>query len=183
MRASKSPIAALWGLLILSASPAGWAEVTATGPSGFSLKIETTVAGAPTDAFNHFIQIGRWWNAAHTYSGDAANLALSAKPGGCFCETLPGGGFVKHMDVVYAAPGKTLRLFGGLGPLQGMGAAGALTFDFKAEGANTRVTVTYVVSGFAPGPGLAPLATPVDGVLMGQLARFKHFAETGKPTG
>jgi hypothetical protein len=155
--------------------------VTASGPSGFSLKIDITVAGTPADAFNRFIQIGRWWDPAHSYSGDAANMALTAKPGGCFCETLPGGGFAKHMGVVYAAPGKSLRLVGGLGPLQGMGASGALTFDFKADGANTHVTVTYIVSGFAPGPGLAPLATPVDGVLTGQLTRFKRFVETGKP--
>src|SRR5690349_14228561 len=128
------------------------------------------------------MQIGRWWNPAHTYSGDAANLALSAKPGGCLCETLPGGGFVKHMDVVYAAPGKALRLVGGLGPLQGMGAAGAMTFDFKAEGAITRVTVTYIVSGFAPGAGLAAIAPPVEGVLAEQLTRFKRFTETGKPS-
>jgi hypothetical protein len=172
---------ALWWLLAAAATSAGWTEVTASGPSGFSLKTEITVAGTPADTFNRFIQIGRWWDPAHTYSGDAANMALTAKPGGCFCETLPGGGFVKHMDVVYAAPGKSLRLVGGLGPLQRMGASGALSFDFEAEGANTRLTATYVVSGFAPGPGLAPLATPVDGVLGEQLTRLKRFAETGKP--
>src|SRR5689334_1812369 len=145
MRAIKALTTASLGLFAVSATSAGWAEVTASGPSGFSLKLETTIAGTPADAYSHFTQIGRWWNPAHTYSGDAANLTLSAKPGGCFCETLPGGGFVKHMDVAYAAPGKAVRLLGGLGPLQGMGASGALTFDFKADGPITRLTVTYVV--------------------------------------
>jgi hypothetical protein len=182
MRTTKALSTALWGLLAVAATPVGWAEVTASGPSGFSLKVETTIAGTPADAYSHFMQIGRWWDPAHTYSGDAANLALSAKVGGCFCETLPGGGFVKHMDVVYAAPGQAVRLLGGLGPLQGMGASGALTFAFKADGAITRVTVTYVVSGFAPGAGLAPIAQPVEGVLTEQMARFKRFTETGKPT-
>lgn len=182
MRTSKSLTTAFWGLLALSATRSGWAEVTGIGPSGFGLKTETTVAGTPTDAFNRFMQIGRWWNPAHSYSGDGANLALSAKPGGCFCETLPGGGFVKHMDVVYAAPGKLLRLSGGLGPLQGMGASGAMTFEFKAEGPNTHLTVTYIVSGFVAGQGFATLAPAVDGVLSEQVGRFKRFAETGKPT-
>jgi hypothetical protein len=86
------------------------------------------------------------------------------------------------MDVVYAEPGKALRLTGGLGPLQQMGATGAMTFDFKADGTNTRLTVTYVVTGFVAGQGFATLAPAVDGVLAEQVARFTHFAETGKPT-
>jgi hypothetical protein len=177
MRSIDSLTAGLLGLAAVAASPLGWAEVTASGPSGFSLKTEVTVAGTPADAFNRLTQIGRWWSPEHSYSGEAANLALSAQPGGCFCETLPGGGFVKHMDVVYAAPGKTLRLVGGLGPLQGMGATGALTFELKADGPNTRI-----------GPAMgdkdaAALAGAVDGVLNEQLTRFKRFAETGKPGG
>jgi len=181
MRSIKSLATGLAGLWAVLAIPAAQAEVTAIGPSGFSLKIDTSVAGTPTDAFNRLMQIGRWWNGEHTYSGNAANLTLTAQPGGCFCETLPGGGFVKHLDVVYVAPGKTLRLAGGLGPLQAMGATGAMTFDLKAEGANTRLTVTYVVSGFVSGQGFATLAPAVDGVLAEQVARFKRFAETGKP--
>ena len=60
----------------------------------------------------------------------------------------------------------------------------AVTIDigFKAEGAITRVTVTYIVSGFAPGAGLAAIAPPVEGVLAEQLTRFKRFTETGKPS-
>jgi len=76
------------------------------------------------------------------------------------------------MDVVYAAPGKALRLVGGLGPLQEMGVSGALTFTLKAESAGvTRVTVSYAVSGFAP-QGFADLAPAVDAVLGEQLARY-----------
>jgi hypothetical protein len=182
MRPIKLPAMAFWGLLGVLASAAGRADVTGIGPSGFSLKIETTVAGPQADAFKRLTQIGRWWDPAHTYSGNGANLALSAKPGGCFCETLPGGGFVKHMDVVYAAPGKTLRLAGGLGPLQAMGATGTMSFDLTADGVNTRLTVTYFVSGFVAGQGFATLAPAVDGVLTEQVARFTRFAETGKPT-
>ena len=167
-------------LLVLAAAESH-AEVTASGPSGFSLKIELPVTVAPTEAFRRFLEIGQWWNSEHTYSGKSANLRLESKAGGCFCETLPDGGFVKHMDVVYSAPGKVLRLAGGLGPLQGMGATGIMGFQFKPEGATTRIILTYTVSGFGTGKGLAEVALPVEGVLTEQLTRFKRFAETGKP--
>lgn len=170
-------------LLLVVAAPAG-ATVTASGASGFSLKLETTVAASPDDAFARLVQIGQWWSSAHSYSGDAANMTLDGKPGGCFCEKLPKGGFVRHMDVVFFAPGQALRLQGGLGPLQDLGASGVMAFAFKSEGAgskNTRVTLTYTVSGFGAGKGLAEIAPAVEGVLAEQLARFKRFVDTGKP--
>jgi hypothetical protein len=36
-------------------------------------------------------------------------------------------GGVRHMQVVYVDPGKTLRMIGGLGPLQSMAATGSMT--------------------------------------------------------
>jgi uncharacterized protein YndB with AHSA1/START domain len=181
---SRSLITGTSVLLLAAIAPPGHAEVAASGPSGFSLKIELPIAAPPDEAFRSFIQLGRWWNPAHTYSGNASNLTLTPRPGGCFCERLPGGGFVKHMDVIYSAPGKELRLAGGLGPLQNMGAAGVMSLRFKPEAGSKSIqlTMTYTVSGFAAGPGYAPLAAPVDAVLMEQLTRFKRFAETGKAT-
>jgi hypothetical protein len=170
-------------LLVALSTPPAQGAVTASGPPGFSLKLETTVAVSPADAFGQFVQIGRWWSPTHTYSGDAHLMTLDTKPGGCFCESLPGGGFVRHMDVVFSAPGKALRLSGGLGPLQELGATGVMSFTFKPDGAAgkaTRVTLTYTVSGFATGKGLGEIAPAVDGVLSEQLSRFKHFAETGE---
>ncbi len=181
MCSSRLRALAFSAVLGVFACAVGRAEVTGSGPSGFSLKIETSVGNTPEEVFKRFTQIGRWWDPADTYSGDAANLALTAKPGGCFCETLPGGGFVEHMNVVYAAPGKAIRLSGGLGPLQAMGATGALTFEFKPDGANTRLVATYNVTGFASGQGFAKVAAAVDAMLAGQVARLTHFAETGKP--
>jgi hypothetical protein len=177
-------ITPLLGLLTVAATAAGRAEVTASGPSGFSLKIEMPVAVGPRDAFINFVRIGSWWNKEHTYSGDPpTHLTLDPRPGGCFCERLPNGGFVEHMNVVFSAPGKILRLAGGLGPLQAMGANGVMALQFNADGPNTRLIMTYIVSGFATGKGLAEIAPAVDGVLTDQLTRFKRFAETGKPTG
>ncbi|HEY7581136.1 MAG TPA: hypothetical protein VH855_26375 [Acetobacteraceae bacterium] len=171
------------GLLGALSTPSGHAAVAASGPPGFSLQLETTVSASPDHAFRDFLRIGRWWSPKHTFSGDAALMTLDAKPGGCFCESLPGGGFVRHMDVVFSAPGKTLRLEGGLGPLQGMGASGVMSLTFKPdgpEGKATRLTLTYTVSGFATGKGLGEIAPAVDGVLAEQLSRFKRFAETGE---
>ena len=76
------------------------------------------------------------------------------------------------MEVVLVKPGSTLRVTGGLGPLQAMGATGALTFTLKgaAKGATT-VIAEYAVTGYSAA-GMAELADPVDKVLAEQLARF-----------
>jgi hypothetical protein len=152
----------------LAAGPAG-AAVASAGGAGFALHHEITFPGAPAAAWARLVAPSTWWASEHTYSGDARNLALAAVPGGCWCESLPGGGFVRHMDVLYAAPGRALRLYGGLGPLQGMGASGAMTFVLKPDGATTRIVVDYVVSGYVAG-GFEKIAVAVDAVLGEQLA-------------
>ena len=162
------------------------ADVLSSSPSGFVIRIEVPVAAAPTDVYLKFFEVGRWWSEAHTYSGKASNLTLRNEPGGCFCEALPGGGFVRHASLEYSDKGKVARLSGALGPLQELGAHGLLAFNFTADKTNpaagTRLVVTYVVSGYQPDKGLAPLAEPVNGVLREQVERFKRYAETGKPT-
>ena len=157
---------------LVTLSQAATAAVVASGPGGFVIREEVVFPGAPDAAWQRLIDPAQWWNPAHTYSGSAANLSLALEPGGCWCERLPGGGFVRHMEVVYAAPGAALRLSGGLGPLQGMGAGGALTFTLKADApGTTRVIAQYAVSGFAA-DGYAEIATGVDLVLGEQLRRY-----------
>lgn len=124
--------------------------------------------------------VGGWWDPAHTYSHDARNLSLDGKPGGCFCERLPDGGGVQHMSVVYASPGKLLRLNGAIGPLQEAALAGTMTWSLSQAGGGTTVELTYTVGGFRAG-GFRDIPTVVDGVLRGQLARLKMFVETGRP--
>jgi len=148
------------------------AEVVSAGPSGFVVRTESVTARDLAAAWQRLVRVQQWWSQEHTYSGDAANLSLQLTPGGCWCEKLPGRGFVRHMEVVYVAPRHTLRLVGGLGPLQGMGAAGALTFTLKPMGpGQTTVTAEYAVSGYVPG-GFGELAAAVDGVLSEQLRRY-----------
>ncbi len=169
---------ALGLLMVCTLSNAAFAEVLAASPQGFSLKIRTHTKAAPALAYDAFVQIGQWWHPDHSYSGDAGNLSLQLTPGGAFLEKLPSGGFVKHMELVYADPGKEIRLLGGLGPLQSMGLDGALSVSFEpAEQGGTTVTMTYNVSGFTPG-GLEGLAPIVDSVQREQMERHAAYADS-----
>src|SRR5262249_24244675 len=122
-------------------------------------------------------------SGAHTYSGNSRNMTLENKPGGCFCEKLADGGFVRHGSVEFSSRGKALRLSGALGPLQGMGAYALMALSFQKAGTGPERVVTYTVSGYAPGKGYEELAAPVNGVLTDQFARLKRYVETGKADG
>ena len=159
--------------LCAAASPAG-AAVASWGSSGFELAFEGDVAAAPADAYAKFLDIAQWWSSDHTYSGSAANLSIAAVPGGCWCETLPGG-FVQHMQVVNMQPGAMLVFSGGLGPLQFMGVAGSLVATFEAKDGGTHVTLRYAVGGYAP-DNFAKLPAAVDGVLGAGFASYLAFA-------
>jgi hypothetical protein len=177
------PIAA--AALLLRAHPAS-AEVVSSSPAGFIVRIELPVAAPPGDVYSTFFEIGKWWSDSHTYSGKASNLTLRNEPGGCFCEALAGGGFVRHATLEYSDNGKVARLNGALGPLQELGAHGLLAFDFTPAdktnpAAGTRLRVTYTVSGFQPDEGFAPLAEAVNGVVKEQVERLKRLVETGTP--
>ncbi len=160
------------------------AEVTDRTEAGFKAQnsIEITSPRATVaSAYSALGEVGRWWDPAHTYSGKASNLTLRLSPGACFCENLPGGGGVRHAEVVLAQPDSgVLRLEGALGPLQEMGAFGLLTFEVKAKGAGVEVVQTYLVRDLPPGAASA-IAEPVDAVLRGQLSRFAKYVETGRP--
>lgn len=163
-------LAALAGLAC-TALPAS-AEVVQSSDTGFTVSHKVSIAAPPERAWAALIQPALWWQSDHSYSGDARNLSLDARPGGCWCEKLANGG-VEHMRVVYLAAPTTLRLVGGLGPLQAMPVTGVLTIELKPQGTGTEAILTYAVAG----SGLAPLAAPVDGVLGIQWARLKAAAE------
>ena len=125
------------------------AEVTDVAGGGFEIVEQVHVAAAPAAVYAAVIAPARWWDSRHTFSGSAANLTLDAKAGGCWCETLPDGGSALHLTVVQVVPGKSLRLRGALGPLQGMAVEGAMTFSVKSAGTGTDLKVSYVVGGYA----------------------------------
>jgi hypothetical protein len=75
------------------------------------------------------------------------------------------------MRVIYVLPGSTLRMSGGLGPLQPEAVTGVLTVTLKPEGEMTRITWDYVVGGYMRTP-LAQVAPLVDQVVGEQLLRL-----------
>jgi uncharacterized protein YndB with AHSA1/START domain len=167
-------------LALLLAGTAGAA--VQSGASGFVVHIEVPIEGPPARVYKALVgEVSQWWSPEHTWSGDSRNLVFDARPGGCFCERLPGGGGVEHMRIVYLAPPQVLRMSGALGPLQGSGLAGALTFSLTPSGKGTRLELGYSVGGYMEG-GFERVAPAVEGMLTEQVTRLRRYVETGKPT-
>ena len=154
------------------------AAVTDVAPNGFTVTIETHIKAKPEAVYASLIKPERWWASDHTFSGSAANLHLDPKAGGCWCETLPNGGAVQHLTVVYAAPGKALRMRGALGPFQSLAVDGALTFALKTAQDGTDLTVTYTLGGYNK-DGFEQLSHAADEVLSTQVERLKSLIEAG----
>jgi uncharacterized protein YndB with AHSA1/START domain len=168
-------------LLSITASPEATAAVTESHENAFTIEATVLVAATPASTYRDLTRVNLWWDPAHTWSGFAKNLKLEPKAGGCFCEKLIEGGSVQHGRVIFAQPGKMLRLQAALGPLQGMAVTGVLSFILAAEGSETRVTMTYRVAG-ALTMESAKLAPLVDQVMGTQLQRLGNFA-SGRPAG
>jgi uncharacterized protein YndB with AHSA1/START domain len=171
--------AIFWAMALGLASPAA-AAVIDSQPGGFEVREEVQVAAPPAEVYAAIGRIGQWWSSDHTYSGDARNMSLELKAGGCFCEQLKDGGGAKHMGVILVQPDRLVRLEGALGPLAGTGGIGHLAFALSPKAAGTDVVLTYDFGGYAKG-GMGDFAAPVDAVLGGQLDRLKRYIETGRP--
>jgi uncharacterized protein YndB with AHSA1/START domain len=152
------------------------AEVSSVSSNGFEVK-ETVHIAAPADkAFAALLQPSRWWSSEHTFSGNAANLTLDARAGGCWCESLPDRGSVEHMRVVFLSPGKVLRLRGALGPFQGLAVDGVMTWTLKANGNGTDISVSYAIGGYSK-DGFDNLAKAADQVLSVQVERLRKLID------
>ena len=154
------------------------AEAQFVSPYGFSIRSQTSIRKAPAQVYEALAQVGQWWSSEHSYTGDAKNMSIDLRPGGCFCERLPNGGGIEHMRVLYAQPGEMLRLSGALGPLQPLGVTGTMSLKLTSSGGGTTVELTYSVGGFSEG-GFNQLAPAVSTVLNEQMNRLKSFVETG----
>lgn len=164
--------------LVLLAAPIAWGEVVESSPNSLRIRHKITTTAQLDKAWDSFLDVGKWWSGVHTFSGSAANLHLDARPGGCWCETLPKGGGVQHMSVVAVMPKDRLVLSGALGPLQSSGVAGAMTFQFGGTATGTQIIFTYDIGGHVHG-GLDQLAVGVDQVLGDQMTRLKRYLDTG----
>ena len=167
----------LAGLALAAATTAipAQAEVTASSESGFVASGSRDLPGvSPVQAWAELVRPQDWWSDAHSWSGDAANMTLDARAGGCFCEAIPAdqAGSVEHMQVVHVQPGSLLVMRGSLGPLQGEALTGVLTVTLEPLGeGGTRLGWRYVVGGFARF-ALTEMAAPVDGVIGEQMGRL-----------
>lgn len=166
-------------LALLVAAPAQ-AELVAQTDAGFVIRHVAEVTASADDAWQALLAPAEWWSGEHSFSGDAKNLTIDARPGGCFCETLPGEGDkgwlnprggVEHMRVVLADRPKALRMTGALGPLQSEALQGTLTVTLKPIEGGTRLTWEYVVGGYMRYTG-EQIAPAVDKVIGEQLTRL-----------
>lgn len=155
------------------------AAVVESNASGFAVEEQAHIAASPAKVYAALIHPESWWNSEHTFSQNAKNLSLDAKAGGCLCETLPGGGSVAHLTVAAIMPNSTLRLRGAMGPFQGQGVDGALTFTLKASGDGTDLVLDNNVGGFMKG-GMGKWPQAADGMLTDLVAHLKYYAENGK---
>src|SRR5688572_11430305 len=98
----------LVGLLIAAPCQAGISNLT---PNTFISSHVVSVRGSsPERTYRRFMQIRRWWNPEHTYTGKLSKLTLDREAGGCLCEDLPKGGSIEHMRVSLVQPGERLVL-------------------------------------------------------------------------
>jgi uncharacterized protein YndB with AHSA1/START domain len=166
-------------LLALVSWPAH-AAVLEVQPTLFVIESTATTKAAPATVYRALTRISGWWDPAHTWSGSAKNLSLDARAGGCWCEKLASGGSVQHARVIWAQPGKKMKLEGAFGPLQDMVVDALLTFTLEPDGAGTRIKLTFRSAGTFTMDS-AKLAPGVDFVLGSQLKRLATFADGGVP--
>ncbi len=180
-------------LLAAISSPA-FAEVKAASDTGFNSVHIATVNATPEEIWTRLLTPKDYWNKAHSWSGSTAGFYIDAQANGCFCELFQEAdvngklntvGSVEHMRVLFAHPGKVLRMQGALGPLQSEAVIGTLTVAMEPtkDKAGTRVSFSYVVGGYMRYT-VAEIAPAVDKVLGEQ---FKNMllpfapAETALP--
>lgn len=179
MRGKPIEVACL-ALVVFGLQSVARAKVDDAANDGFKLTITRDTSAVADAAFTALVDdFSRWYDASHSYSGKKENLSIDLQKH-CMLEKLPDGGFVRHMEVVFYQPSKRiLRMMGGLGPLQGMGVNGAMTFSVEPneKEKGSRVTMTYVVCGYS-GQQLDKLAPIVNQVLEAQLDGLKKVADS-----
>ena len=157
--------AGLLGAVLLHSAQA---EVLDSGPDGFTVSNTAVVDVRPEKAWRALVNdVDAWWPRDHTWWGKDSKLHVDARAGGCFCER-SGKRSAQHMTVTHVDPPGLMRWTGGLGPLQGMGAHGALEWRIAADGDGARITMYYRVGGYGP-EDMASFAAVVDRVQAQQL--------------
>ena len=170
----------LFALALLALPVVVHAETSGVSATGFTVTFTREVSAPPEKLWAAITQVGAWWNSEHTWSGKASNMSIDLRASGCWCENWDGGS-VLHGTVAMIQPGRVLRFYSNLGPLQDRATSGVLTFAQSAAKDKAALTlkVTYKIAGPADA-GLVELAPAVDRVIGEQVKRLVSFAETGK---
>ncbi len=169
------------GVSLLAQRDKPESQVVEAAVNGFQIKMSIPCKAKPEVVYGSMVNhLSEWWDASHSYTQDAKNMSIEAKPHGWFIEKLPEGGFVRHFEIVYLAPGKTIRFEGGMGPLQEQGIAGSMTINFKPTDSGSTIDLTYNVGGFIVGgeKTMKQWAPPVKQVIQGQFERLRDHANT-----
>jgi hypothetical protein len=173
--------AVLAGMILALLPNAARPEVVDSSANGFTVKMTLNIQASPGDVYLRLVRdIGDWWNPAHTFSGSAHNMSIDEKPLGCFCEKLPNQGGVRHMEVLFVAPGKNIVMSGAIGPMQSLAATGTMNIELSKVDAGTKLDVKYAAAGYFP-KGMNLFAAPSDNVLTEQFTRLKNYIESGNP--
>ncbi len=176
------------GIALSGLSPPADAEVKTVTDTGFNVVHVAEVSATPDVIWKRLIAPKDYWSKAHSWSGSSAGFYIDAQAGGCFCELFQEKGAdgktrttgsVEHMRVIFAQPGKVLRMQGALGPLQSEAVLGTLTVAMEPlkDGKGTKLSFSYVVGGHMRYK-VAEIAPAVDKVLGEQ---FKALIEPFAP--
>jgi hypothetical protein len=174
------PMRIVLALLLALPCLAAQAAVLDSSPAGFTLQNTVTVPVDAKTAWNGLLKhVDAWWPKDHSWFG--GTFSLEPRAGGCFCER-SGQRQAQHMTVAFVDPPGTLRLLGGLGPLQGMGLHGAMDWTFESVEGGTRITLRYVAGGYTTSDlvKFAPVVDRVQGQQLGALAEFLRARAGGR---
>ena len=174
--------------LIAALSSPAQGEVKTVTDTGFNVVHIAEVAAEPDVVWKRLIAPKSYWSKAHSWSGSSDGFYIDAQAGGCFCELFQEQGAdgktkttgsVEHMRVIFAQPGKVLRMQGALGPLQSEAVLGTLTVAMEPlkDGKGTKLSFSYVVGGHMRYK-VADIAPAVDKVLGEQ---FKSLIQPFAP--
>lgn len=153
-------------------------EILYASSEGFGVGYTTQIAASRAAVYDALVNgVGSWWEPSHTHSGDARNLSIDDRAGGCFCEQSGIDLSVRHAEVIFAQPGHILRLKGALGPLQELSVNGIMTIKLSPDDSGTRMEMIYRVGGYHPDGLGEDWAAAVDGVLTVQMERLKKYVE------
>lgn len=161
------------GALALAATTAQ-AEVVERSANRFVLRYAVPVDATAHDIRMALVDLPVWWDSAHTYSGDAANLSLDLSPGGCWCERLANGSDFDHARTVLVDEDGA-RFAAPFGPLRGHTERADLAVSWPLVSGYRQLTWDFVIEG----EGIGAMADGVDAVMAAGFARF--VAHLGGP--